>query len=151
MLFLAIRVKNRGQSRLNLTQRGYSLTGKTAILHIVILGSSPNISTWEIPYLNNGFMRLSIRNKTTMSARLKQICNSAITPVAVYKNLEAKKKQILTENKGKAGIYKWINHTTGDIYIGSAVDLPKRLLYYIILTRNTLLVIKTNPSFILVY
>ena len=41
-----------------------------------------------------------------MSARLKQICNSAITPVAVYKNLEAKKKQILTENKGKAGIYK---------------------------------------------
>lgn len=24
--------------------RGYSLTGKTAILHIVILGSSPNIS-----------------------------------------------------------------------------------------------------------
>lgn len=25
-------------------KRGYSLTGKTAILHIVILGSSPNIS-----------------------------------------------------------------------------------------------------------
>ena len=26
-------------------KRGYSLIGKTAILHIVILGSSPNIST----------------------------------------------------------------------------------------------------------
>jgi hypothetical protein len=26
------------------TKRGYSLIGKTAILHIVILGSSPNIS-----------------------------------------------------------------------------------------------------------
>jgi hypothetical protein len=25
--------------------RGYSLIGKTAILHIVILGSNPNIST----------------------------------------------------------------------------------------------------------
>ena len=30
------------------TTRGYSLTGKTAILHIVILGSSPNISNWFI-------------------------------------------------------------------------------------------------------
>ena len=28
--------------------RGYSLTGKTAILHIVILGSSPNISNVKI-------------------------------------------------------------------------------------------------------
>lgn len=30
--------------------RGYSLTGKTAILHIVILGSSPNISNIKIKY-----------------------------------------------------------------------------------------------------
>ena len=30
------------------TLRGYSLIGKTAILHIVILGSSPNISNIKI-------------------------------------------------------------------------------------------------------
>ena len=30
--------------------RGYSLIGKTAILHIVILGSSPNISNVKIKY-----------------------------------------------------------------------------------------------------
>jgi hypothetical protein len=30
--------------------RGYSLTGKTAILHIVILGSSPNISNVKIKF-----------------------------------------------------------------------------------------------------
>jgi molybdopterin synthase catalytic subunit len=47
----------------------------------------------------------------------------------VYKDLEAQKEQIFNENKGKAGIYKWIYHTTGDIYIGSAVDLRKRLVY----------------------
>lgn len=29
--------------------RGYSLIGKTAILHIVILGSSPNISNIKVP------------------------------------------------------------------------------------------------------
>ena len=43
MLFLATRVKNSGE-KVERTQSGYSLTGKTAILHIVILGSSPNIS-----------------------------------------------------------------------------------------------------------
>jgi hypothetical protein len=32
-------------SRTKKKRGGYSLTGKTAILHIVILGSSPNIST----------------------------------------------------------------------------------------------------------
>jgi hypothetical protein len=30
--------------------RGYSLIGKTAILHIVILGSRPNISNVKIKY-----------------------------------------------------------------------------------------------------
>ena len=30
--------------------RGYSLIGKTAILHIVILGSSPNVSNIKIQY-----------------------------------------------------------------------------------------------------
>ena len=33
--------------------RGYSLIGKTAILHIVILGSSPNISNPNIKYYIN--------------------------------------------------------------------------------------------------
>lgn len=61
---------------------GYSLIGKTAILHIVILGSSPNISRWikynTIKYnatkynkiifnLKNSFMLLYKRNKSTMS------------------------------------------------------------------------------------
>ena len=64
-----------------------------------------------------------------MLGGLRQACNSAITRVAVYKDLEAQKEKILKKNKGKAGIYKWINNTTGDTYIGSAVDLRKRLVY----------------------
>ena len=51
-----------------LNLRGYSLIGKTAILHIVILGSSPNISTWEVKKLKslNRLMSFYIRNKSTM-------------------------------------------------------------------------------------
>ena len=36
--------ENRKRSSRFSDKRGYSLIGKTAILHIVILGSSPNIS-----------------------------------------------------------------------------------------------------------
>ena len=37
-------IKKKMHNEIHKQKRGYSLTGKTAILHIVILGSSPNIS-----------------------------------------------------------------------------------------------------------
>lgn len=39
-------------------------------------------------------------------------------------------KVVLRENKGKSGIYRWTNTVTGASYIGSAVDLTKRLRQY---------------------
>jgi hypothetical protein len=43
-----------GLTAISISLRGYSLIGKTAILHIVILGSSPNISNVKLksPVLN---------------------------------------------------------------------------------------------------
>ena len=38
------------QKKKSINLRGYSLIGKTAILHIVILGSSPNISNVKISF-----------------------------------------------------------------------------------------------------
>jgi group I intron endonuclease len=35
--------------------------------------------------------------------------------------------QIFKENRGKSGIYRWINLVNGKSYIGSSVDLSKRL------------------------
>ena len=37
-----------GLTAISISLRGYSLIGKTAILHIVILGSSPNISNVKL-------------------------------------------------------------------------------------------------------
>src|SRR5690606_21190396 len=48
----------------------------------------------------------------------------------VYKNAETDKLQVLTENEGKAGIYLWTHKESGKKYIGSAVDLSKRLSKY---------------------
>jgi group I intron endonuclease len=55
------------------------------------------------------------------------LLNSAII---VYSNADTDKLQILTENKGKAGIYLWTHTLSGKKYVGSAIDLSKRLEDY---------------------
>jgi hypothetical protein len=51
----------------------------------------------------------------------------AVVPVKIYENAYVDKPQIFKENKGKSGIYRWTNLVNGSFYIGSAVDLTKRL------------------------
>jgi hypothetical protein len=45
------------------------------------------------------------------------------TPRVLYINAKTDIKEILDENKGKSGIYVWINKLSGKRYIGSAFDL----------------------------
>jgi group I intron endonuclease len=45
------------------------------------------------------------------------------TPQVLYINAFTDIKQILDENKGKSGIYIWINKLNGKRYVGSALDL----------------------------
>jgi hypothetical protein len=47
-----------------------------------------------------------------------------------YTNADVDKLRILTENRGKSGIYMWTNLINGKRYIGSSVDLKRRLLEY---------------------
>lgn len=52
-----------------------------------------------------------------------------IIPIVTYSNANIYKKNIMTENKGKSGIYR-TNLLNGKSYVGSAVDLSKRLSKY---------------------
>lgn len=54
----------------------------------------------------------------------------AIFPVATYSNAKIHNKNIRTVNKGKSGIYRFSNLLNGKSYVGSAVDLSKRLSTY---------------------
>ena len=51
-------------------------------------------------------------------------------PVKFYEDAEKLKHLILLENKDRSGIYKWENKISGEFYIGSAVDLSKRMSEY---------------------
>jgi len=50
--------------------------------------------------------------------------------VIIYENAGSDKSRVLSDNKGKAGIYMWTHKESGKIYIGSATDLSKRLNMY---------------------
>ena len=47
-----------------------------------------------------------------------------------YNNADTCKDQILSENTDKSGIYRLKNLTNGKRYVGSAMDLSNRLLFY---------------------
>jgi group I intron endonuclease len=50
----------------------------------------------------------------------------------VYTNVNSEKLKILKYNRGKAGVYRLMNLVNGNSYIGSSIDLGKRLRCYFI-------------------
>lgn len=51
-------------------------------------------------------------------------------PILSYSDPETEKAAILAKNRGKSGIYVWKNKVDGKMYVGSSVDLSKRLRNY---------------------
>lgn len=47
----------------------------------------------------------------------------AAIPSVLYENPDLQKEDILNENKGKSGVYRWTNKETGKTYIGSSENL----------------------------
>lgn len=53
-----------------------------------------------------------------------------INPVKSYSNADTQMSTIFKDNKGKAGIYRWVNINNGKSYIGSSKNLSVRLKQY---------------------
>jgi len=56
--------------------------------------------------------------------------NGSFTPIITYNNADLEKLQILKENSKKTGIYLWIHKESGNIYVGSAINIKSRLRSY---------------------
>ena len=65
------------------------------------------------------------------SIKLYSTLPPSVSPVVIYKNANKDKVKILNDNRGKAGIYQWVNKINGKTYIGSSVDLYNRLRCYL--------------------
>ena len=66
----------------------------------------------------------------SLFARNYSTNSSAVVPAIKYKNADLDKLQILKENKGKSGVYRWTNLVNGKSYIGSSANLERRLRNY---------------------
>lgn len=53
-----------------------------------------------------------------------------ILPVVVYTDAFSDKPSILKNTKNRVGIYRWVNKVNGNTYIGSSVNLGRRLRVY---------------------
>ena len=51
-------------------------------------------------------------------------------PVVIYDNADVDKIRILTENRKKVAVYRWVNKVNGNIYIGSSTNLHVRMYTY---------------------
>ncbi len=63
-----------------------------------------------------------------------------VSPVKSYSDAKLLKEDILKDNKGQTGVYRWVNHLNGKTYVGSGLNLIKRLGSYFNrneLNRNT--------------
>lgn len=56
--------------------------------------------------------------------------NGSVTPIKCYDNALLNKNTILLDNKSKSGIYRWINKLNNNTYVGSGLNLSKRMGEY---------------------
>lgn len=69
----------------------------------------------------------NFNNKNIIKHNLEQV---VVTPILIYDNADLLKSRAVTENKGRSGVYRWTNKVNGKTYIGSSVNLGKRLTNY---------------------
>lgn len=53
-----------------------------------------------------------------------------LIPALVYSNADTAKAGISLDNRGRSGVYSWVNNESGSRYVGSSADLSKRLGQY---------------------
>lgn len=78
-------------------------------------------------------MNKNIHNKSNFSFANKnttRLFSSKFESFIVYNNSLLNKSNILKDNSGKSGIYRWVNSINNKCYIGSSVYLHSRLLNY---------------------
>ena len=65
-----------------------------------------------------------------------------LKPVAFYLNADTDKVNIIENNRGKSGVYRWTNKLNGNSYIGGSTDLSRRFANY----YNYNKIIKSNMN-----
>lgn len=80
------------------------------------------------PYLHEYFNHLFITVNLLESSTA--YTSSSIKAKAIYINADIQKELAIKQNRFRSGVYRWINKINGKSYVGSSVNLSKRLNNY---------------------
>jgi hypothetical protein len=65
-----------------------------------------------------------------MDSKYPMTNKGSFVAIIVYSNANTDKLKILSDNKGRAGIYMWTHNESGKRYIGSAFDMSNQFKEY---------------------
>lgn len=77
-----------------------------------------------------GFKTYILNQRRNFSSVADNHIEDNFTPTLVYPDAFFNKSTILKDNKKKVGVYRWVNKVNGNSYVGSSVDLTRRLRVY---------------------
>jgi len=78
-------------------------------------------------YNNNTYLNI---NCTFANKNIKIRGFSTIKSYIIYNNSLLNKYNVLSENKDKSGIYRWVNKINDESYVGSSINLTNRFRKY---------------------
>lgn len=93
---------------------------KNKSMPLLLRGLRPYISWLPSKLSVHNFARRAIHNSSP----------STVIPVVSYANADILKEEIIKDNKGKVGLYRWVNLISGKTYIGSSAFLGRRFSSY---------------------
>jgi len=87
---------------------------------------------WINCHIRKGLTWANLSNTQFLGKRfISNISTSPeFEPVLIYNNPEEHKGLIAKQNKGKSGVYRWVNKSTGKSYVGSSSMLNDRFRRY---------------------
>jgi hypothetical protein len=53
-----------------------------------------------------------------------------VKPIIIYINADTDKFNLFADNRGKVGVYRWINKISGNTYVGSSINISVRMYTY---------------------
>src|SRR5690606_18713159 len=109
------------------------------LLYFIYRSLHSNIVDIAGSIINLKLFSTFLQNKSIYSLDKKRYPSSL-----VYLNADTDRLDIITDNKGKAGIYLWTHKDSGKVYVGSSIDISKRLNSYYSLSY----LIRINKSYI---
>ena len=108
-------------------------------------------------YIGSSVLKFSLQPKFAYFSTWSNINSdisftlALITPVVINFDTFLEKLKIIKDNKNKAGIYRWVNKVNGKTYVGSCVNLGRRIKDYCDISLITYRVKKEIVLFILLF